>query len=136
MHLIAQNRFRFDFPVALQRSHLKDIWHLDKAHWLTLCGVSIGEVFCKTPKLVWFSIHRFGQTREVIITQTEEITLVTTKRFILKFEIEPTLESHHFLQVSLFSDIKKLRYLWALIQVVFYLTVWEDMLYYGNHTDH
>jgi hypothetical protein len=88
MHLIAQNRYKFNMPVSLQKSHLLDIWHLDKAHWFTLCGVSVGEVFTKSPALVKFNLHRFGSIKQINIRQTEDTTEVDLDDSLLRFVIE------------------------------------------------
>ena len=132
MHLIAQNRYRFNIPVNLQRNHLLDIWHLDKAHWFTLYGVSIGKVFSKSPSFVRFNLHRFGRVNEVTIRQFQDITTVDLQGCILKFAIEPTGGDQHYLHVSLFSQNKLLRLLWPAIQIVFLLTVIEDLIYYSK----
>lgn len=132
MYLIAQNRYRFNIPVNLQRCHLLDIHHLNKAHWFTLCGVRIGEVFSKSPSLVRFNLHRFGNVKEVNIRQSEDVTEVDLKDYLLRFAIEPTESDHHYLHVSLFSKNKFLRLLWPAIQIVFLLTVIEDLIYYSK----
>ena len=132
MHLIAQNRYRFDMSTNLQRSHLLDIWHLDKAHWFTLCGVSVGEVFTKSLNLVRFNLHRFGGVKQINIRQTEDTTEVYLNDSLLRFIIEDEGGDHHYLHVSLFSRYKILRILWPIIQVVFLLTVIEDCIYYSK----
>jgi hypothetical protein len=132
MHLIAQNKYKFNIPVSLQRNHLLDIWHLDKAHWFTLCGVRIGEVFTKSPQLVRFNLHRFGLVKEVNITQDDATTEVILSECFLRFVIEENDSDSHYLHVSLFSQHKLHRLLWPAIQVVFLLTVIEDILYYSG----
>jgi hypothetical protein len=132
MHLIAQNRYKFNMPVSLQKSHLLDIWHLDKAHWFTLCGVSVGEVFTKSPALVKFNLHRFGSIKQINIRQTEDTTEVDLDDSLLRFVIEDEGGHHHYLHVSLFSRYKTLRLLWPIIQIVFLLTVIEDCIYYSK----
>jgi hypothetical protein len=119
-------------PVSLQSSHLLDIWHLDKAHWFTLCGVKVGEVFTKSPSLVRFNLHRFGGVKEVNIRQADQVTEVDLGDCLLKFIIKDVDIDHHYLHVSLFSQNKFLRLLWPLIQVVFLLTVIEDCIYYAK----
>lgn len=132
MHLIAQNRYKFNISTKLQRYHLLDIHHLNKAHWFTLFGVSVGQVYCKSSTFVHFDLHRFGQVNPVIITQTDEYTEVSINDSKLRFIIEDSATDHHYLHVSLFSNYKSLRLLWPIIQVVFYLTVLEDAIYYDG----
>lgn len=134
MFLIAKNKYRFNFPVSLQRSHLLDVWHLDKAHWFTLCGVKVGKVLIKNPSVVVFDLHRFGKVNRVEIEQTEDSTVVTTGHSSLLFKIEQTDKDYHLLHVSLFSNLRSLILLWPLIQLVFWLTVVEDYVYYGKHS--
>jgi hypothetical protein len=119
-------------PVQLQKCHLLDIWHLDKAHWFTLHGVQVKEVFQKSPELVRFNLQRFGRTQEVKITQDNNKTEVNVNNCILKFVIEDVGEDHHYLNVELFSHYKSLKLIRPLIQLVFFLTVIEDMIYYEN----
>jgi hypothetical protein len=132
MHLIAKGKYRFNMPVNLQRCHLLDIWHLDKAHWFTLCGVSVGEVFVKSPTLVRFNLHRFGGTKQVCIEQSDNTTQVDLIDCLLKFTIEETEDNFHYLHVSLFSQYRILRALWPIIQLMFFLTVVEDLAYYAG----
>lgn len=132
MYLIAQNRYKFNMPTTAQKGHLLDIWHLDKAHWFTLCGVSVGEVFTKSPTLVSFNLHRFGNTKQVNIIQSDESTEVNLDDSMLRFKIEDTDYDYHYLHVSLFSRYRTLRLLWPIIQIVFWLTVVEDCIYYSQ----
>ena len=133
MYLIAKNRYRFDFPVSLQKCHLLDIWHLNKAHWFTLFGVEVGDVFVKSPDLVRFNLHRFGKIQEVIITQLDDFTRVEVGESCLEFQIETAEPEYHYLNVSLKSNHKILRLIYPLIQIIFFLTVVEDRLYYEKH---
>jgi|688.fasta_scaffold02908_7 hypothetical protein len=130
MYLIAKNKYRFDIPISLQRNHLLDIWHLDKAHWFTLCGVKVKEVFSKSSELVRFNLERFGHTQEVTIEQDRNVTKVNVNNCMLIFTIEEEKENHHFLNVEMRSDYRGLRLLWPIIQLVFLLTVIEDIIYY------
>jgi hypothetical protein len=130
MYLIAKNKYKFNIPTTLQRSHLLDIWHLDKAHWFTLFGVSVGEVRCKSSTLVNFDLHRFGKINPVSITQDDVATEVEVNNCRIRFTIEDTECDHHYLHVALFSQNKILRLLWPAIQIVFFLTVLEDAIYY------
>lgn len=132
MHLIAQNKYKFNFSPNLQRYHLLDIWHLDKAHWFTLCGVSVGTVYNKSPTLVKFDLHRFGNIKQVNIRQSNNVTEVDLNDSLLRFTIEGDNNDHHYLAVSLFSKYKSLRLLWPLVQLVFWLTVIEDAIYYAD----
>ena len=132
MYVIAKNRYRFNFSINLQKKHLLDIWHLDKAHWFTLCGVNVKDVFIKSPELVRFTLERFGRLNEVIITQLDNLTEVYVNNCILRFEIEPVSNNYHFLNVSLSSKYRSLILLWPLIQLVFFLTVLEDAIYYSR----
>lgn len=132
MYLIAQCRYAFDIPIKTQHSHLTDVWHLNKAHWLTLCGVKVGEIRKKTKNLVDFDLHRFGSIHKVLITQDESQTTVNMGNSKLVFVIEPLDEKSHYLNVALHSTHKSLVWLWPLIQIVFWLTAIEDYIYYGN----
>jgi hypothetical protein len=132
MHLIAQNKYKFNISTKLQRHHLLDIWHLDKAHWFTLFGVSVGDVYCKTPELVRFDLHRFGQINPVVITQDDKATEVEVNNCRLRFIIEDAKDDCHYLHVALFSHHKALRLLWPAIQAIFFLTVLEDSIYYAE----
>lgn len=132
MHLIAQNKYKFNFSSSLQRCHLLDIWHLNKAHWFTLCGVSVGTVYNKSPTLVKFDLHRFGNVKQVNIRQSDNVTEVDLNDSILRFTIEDESNDHHYLTVSLFSKYKSLRLLWPLVQLIFWLTVIEDAVYYAD----
>ena len=132
MHQIAQNKYKFNFSSSLQRCHLLDIWHLNKAHWLTLCGVSVGEVYNKSPTLVKFDLHRFGNVKQVNIRQSHNVTEVDLDDSLLRFTIEDESNGYHYLSVSLFSKYKSLRLLWPLVQLVFWITVIEDSLYYAD----
>ena len=121
-------------PIARQQSHLLDIWHLDKAHWFTLCGVKVGEVRKKNSELVEFDLHRFGRVNRVEIKQSANKTTVSIGQFNLVFEIEPLDENSHMLHVHLFSNLRSLIILWPLIQLTFLLTVIEDYIYYAEHS--
>lgn len=132
MYLIAQNKYKFNMSSNLQRCHLLDIHHLNKAHWLTLFGVSVGKVYCKSSSLVSFDLHRFGRVNRVEITQDEGATEVTINGSKLRFIIEGEVEDHHYLHVSLFCKYRFLRLLWPIIQIVFFLTVLEDSVYYSE----
>jgi hypothetical protein len=117
-------------PIKRQQSHLLDIWHLNKAHWLTLFGVKVGEVRKKNGELVEFDLYRFGRVNQVVIRQDSSKTTVNTGNFELEFVIEPLDEKSHYLHVNFFSNHKALIVLWPLIQLIFLLTVIEDYIYY------
>lgn len=130
MFLIAKNKYRFDIPVSLQNTHLLDIWHLNKVHKLTLLGVKMEKVFTKTDRFVEFDVSRFGRTNRVKVTQDKNNTVVDFGKLKLNFIVEPTDEDHHYLNLSLLSNQPLLRIFWPLIQVMFFITIVEDRIYY------
>jgi len=132
VHLIAQCKYELGMPISRQKSHLTDFNHLNKAHWLTLCGVKVGRVEKKTRRLAVFDLHRFGRVNRVTITQDKLKTTVDMVEYQLVFVIEPLGAKNHYLHVDLLSTKKSLVLLWPLIQIVFLLTVIEDYIYYAR----
>jgi len=132
--LIAKCKYVFNIPIKAQKGHLTDFNHLDKAHWLTLWGVKVGQVEKKTSTLAKFDLHRFGQVRKIVIIQTENFTVVNMGASRLEFLIEPINDKQHYLHASFFSNHWPLILLWPLIQLVFWLTVIEDCIYYAEHS--
>jgi hypothetical protein len=66
----------------------------------------------------------------VTIEQDRNVTKVNVNNCMLIFTIEEEKENHHFLNVEMRSDYRVLRILWPIIQLVFLLTVIEDIVYY------
>lgn len=130
MYKIASGRYLFNIPISVQEKHLMDVWHLTKVHKLTLLGVKIGEVFTKTSEFVEFNVHRFGRTGRVKVTQINNNTVVDFGKLKLNFIVEPTDEGYHYLNLSLLSNHKWLFLFWPLIQIMFFLTIVEDRIYY------
>jgi len=136
MHLILSRKFLFKIPIALQRNHLLDIWHLDRAHRITLFGVKVGRD-CKITnidgvKTLNFTLFRFGIPSRVVVQQDKktDITTVEVNNFKLEFAILEHNKSSHWLQVKLFSTCKWYILLQPLVNIVFWLTVIEDKVYY------
>ena len=138
MHLILSRRFLFKIPIALQRNHLLDIWHLNKAHRITLLGVKVGKD-CKITntdevKSLNFTLFRFGIPNKVAIQQDKKTgtTTVEVNNFKLEFVIIEHNKSSHWLQVKLFSTCRWYLLLLPLVDLVFWLTVIEDKFYYNR----
>lgn len=134
-HLILTRKFVFNFPEALQYNHLLDIWHLNKAHWFTLFGISINNISLKkTNKIskICFDLHRFGRVFKAEINQdkSNKITTVSVAGFKLEFYIETIDKISHWLHVRLFANRKWYKLLLPLLDIIFYLTVIEDKIYY------
>jgi hypothetical protein len=138
MYLILSRKFLFKIPVALQRNHLLDIWHLNKAHRVTLFGVKIGKDCKRTNtdevKSLNFTLFRFGIPNKVIIQQDRKTgtTTVEVSNFKLEFTILEYSESSHLLQVKLFSTCRWYLLLRPLLDIIFWLTVIEDKIYYNR----
>jgi len=138
MHLILSRRFLFRIPVVLQRNHLLDIWHLNKAHRITLFGVKIGKDYKMTNvdgiKSLNFTLFRFGIPNKVIIQQDKRTgtTTVEIGNFKLEFTILEHSKSSHWLQVRLFSSCRWYLLLQPLLDIIFWLTVIEDKIYYDR----
>jgi len=138
MYLILSRRFLFKIPIALQRNHLLDIWHLDRAHRVTLFGVKVGRD-CKITntdelKSLNFTLLRFGIPSKVLIQQNKktDTTTVEVNNFKLEFTILEHDKFSHWLQVKLFSTCKWYLLLLPLVELVFWLTVVEDKVYYNR----
>jgi len=136
MYLILSRKFLFKIPITLQRNHLLDIWHLDRAHRITLFGVRVGKD-CKIKningvKSLNFTLFRFGIPSKVVIQQNKktDITTVEVNNFKLEFTIIEHNKFSHWLQVKLFSTCKWYILLLPLLDIVFWLTVVEDKVYY------
>jgi hypothetical protein len=138
MHLILSRKFLFKIPIALQRNHLLDIWHLNKAHRITLFGVQVGKD-CRMEnvngvKSLNFTLFRFGIPNKVIIQQDKKtgVTTVEVTNFKLEFTILEHDKFSHWLQVKLFSTCRWCLLLLPLLDLVFWLTVIEDKVYYNR----
>jgi len=138
MHLILSRKFLFKIPIALQRNHLLDIWHLNRAHRITLFGVKVCRD-CKITntdelKSLNFTLLRFGIPSKVLIQQNKktDTTTVEVNNFKLEFTILEHDKFSHWLQVKLFSTCKWYLLLLPLVELVFWLTVVEDKVYYNR----
>jgi len=138
MHLILSRKFLFKIPTALQRNHLLDIWHLNKAHRITLFGVRVVKD-CKITntdevKSLNFTLLRFGIPNKVLIQQDKKtgFTTVSVNNFKLEFTIIEHNKFSHWLQVKLFSTCRWYLLLRPLLDLVFWLTVLEDKIYYNR----
>jgi len=138
MYLILSRKFLFKIPIALQRNHLLDIWHLDRAHRITLFGVKVCRD-CKITntdelKSLNFTLLRFGIPSKVLIQQNKktDTTTVEVNNFKLEFTILEHDKFSHWLQVKLFSTCKWYLLLLPLVELVFWLTVVEDKVYYNR----
>jgi len=138
MYLILSRRFLFKIPAALQRNHLLDIWHLNRAHRITLFGVNVGRD-CKIKnvdgvKSLNFTLFRFGIPSKVLIQQNKktDITTVEVNNFKLEFTIIEHNKFSHWLQVKLFSTCRWYVLLLPVLDIVFWLTVIEDKVYYNR----
>jgi len=136
MHLILSRRFLFKIPITLQRNHLLDIWHLDRAHRVTLFGVKVSKD-CKITniddiKSLNFTLFRFGIPNKVVIQQNKKtgFTTVEVNNFKLEFTILEHDKFSHWLQVKLFSTCRWYLLLLPLVDLAFWLTVIEDKIYY------
>jgi hypothetical protein len=138
MYLILSRKFLFKIPIALQRNHLLDIWHLDRAHRITLFGVKVCRD-CKITntdelKSLNFTLLRFGIPSKVLIQQNKktDTTTVEVNNFKLEFTILEHDKFSHWLQVKLFSTCRWYLLLLPLVELVFWLTVVEDKIYYNR----
>ena len=138
MYLILSRRFLFKIPIALQRNHLLDIWHLNRAHRITLFGVKVCRD-CKITntdelKSLNFTLLRFGIPSKVLIQQNKktDTTTVEVNNFKLEFTILEHDKFSHWLQVKLFSTCRWYLLLLPLVELVFWLTVLEDKVYYNR----
>jgi|YNPMSStandDraft_1061717.scaffolds.fasta_scaffold03437_6 hypothetical protein len=138
MHLILSRKFLFKIPIALQRNHLLDIWHLNRAHRITLFGVKVCRD-CKITntdelKSLNFTLLRFGIPSKVLIQQNKktDTTTVEVNNFKLEFTILEHDKFSHWLQVKLFSTCRWYLLLLPLVELVFWLTVVEDKIYYNR----
>jgi len=138
MYLILCRKFLFKIPVTLQRNHLLDIWHLDRAHRITLVGVKVSRD-CKITnvdgvKFLNFTLFRFGIPSKVVIQQDKKTgtTTVEVNNFKLEFTIIERNKFSHWLQVKLFSTCRWHLLLLPLLDIVFWLTVIEDKIYYNR----
>jgi hypothetical protein len=138
MYLILSRRFLFKIPIALQRNHLLDIWHLNRAHRITLFGVKVCRD-CKITntdelKSLNFTLLRFGIPSKVLIQQNKktDTTTVEVNNFKLEFTILEHDKFSHWLQVKLFSTCRWYLLLLPLVELVFWLTVVEDKIYYNR----
>jgi hypothetical protein len=138
MYLILSRKFLFKIPIALQRNHLLDIWHLNRAHRITLFGVKVCRD-CKITntdelKSLNFTLLRFGIPSKVLIQQNKktDTTTVEVNNFKLEFTILEHDKFSHWLQVKLFSTCRWYLLLLPLVELVFWLTVVEDKIYYNR----
>jgi hypothetical protein len=81
-----------------------------------------------------FTLLRFGTPNKVIIQQDKktDVTTVEVNNFKLEFTIVEQDKSSHWLQVKLFSTCRWHLLLRPILDLVFWLTVIEDKVYYGR----
>lgn len=132
MHHLLTRQYLFNMPASLQRNHLRDIWHLERVHRLTLIGVQVADVHVYERERVVFDLKRFGRVLQVILDQTSEATTISVGKFQLMFKIHPVSEKQHWLEVSLFSEYRHLIWLLPFLEVAFAVTVLEDRLHYES----
>jgi len=81
-----------------------------------------------------FTLLRFGIPSKVLIQQNKktDTTTVEVNNFKLEFTILEHDKFSHWLQVKLFSTCRWYLLLLPLVELVFWLTVVEDKIYYNR----
>lgn len=128
MHVAIQQKFHFDLPERTQRRHLRDIRHLELAQRLTLFGLRVGAIR-REGREVQFDLHRFGRSSTARLWEEMGKTVVDGGTFKLEFVIEPAKRGH-FLDVTLLSTWRPLRWFRPVLALIFWLTVLEDSWYW------